>query len=77
MFVNNVKQESEEEIAGYITGFIEKSQANSQIDHTKVFISSVKNNLILALSLWFAGLTVVRSACGVCNCMFSRLFTGI
>jgi len=59
MFINNVDQNESQEISTYITNFIEKTKAEQNLDYTNLFITSVKNNLVLAFALWFAGLTVI------------------
>lgn len=48
-----------EEISGYIGDFLEKTKGNSDIDYIELFLTSIKQNLSLALLLWFAGLTVI------------------
>ena len=58
LFINNVNEVQKEEISTYITEFTEKLKGNASIDYIKLFMSSVKQNLLIALLLWFAGLTV-------------------
>ena len=52
-------KEEQEEISTYINNFIESTKNNSDINYTKLFFSSIKNNITLAAILWFAGLTVI------------------
>ncbi|MCI8397442.1 MAG: stage II sporulation protein M [Clostridia bacterium] len=59
LFINNVEQEEQEEISTYINSFIEKSKSDTNINYTKLFFSSIRNNITLAIILWFAGLTVI------------------
>ena len=59
LFVNNTKQNEQEEISTYITEFIGRTQQGANLDYTQLFLNSIKNNLLLALCLWFAGLTVI------------------
>ena len=59
MFINNVDQNEGQEISTYINSFIERTKGDTNINYAELFMVSIKNNLILALSLWFAGLTVI------------------
>ena len=59
LFINNVSQEEGQEIGTYINDFVIKTKGDVSVDYTKLFMSSIKNNLLLALLLWFAGLTVI------------------
>lgn len=38
---------------------MDKTKNDATIDYTRLFISSIKNNLSIAACLWFAGLTVI------------------
>lgn len=59
LFINNANETEQEEISTYIMDFTDKTKNDVSIDYTKLFINSVKNNLWLAICLWFAGLTVI------------------
>ena len=59
LFINNTPIEEQQEIGTYITSFVEKTKNDWKIDYTSLFISSVKNNLWIAICIWFAGLTVI------------------
>lgn len=59
MFINNISEAKEQVISNYIFDFLEKFQNLKQIDKTSMFLKSLKNNLILAIILWFAGTTIV------------------
>lgn len=48
-----------EEISGYIFSFLEKTKDDASIDYAGLFWTSIRQNLSLALLLWFAGLTVI------------------
>lgn len=54
-----MSQNEQEEISTYINSFVEGTKSEAEVDYTKLFLSSVKNNLTLAVCLWFAGLTVI------------------
>ena len=59
LFINNTNVNQSEEIIEYINNFIEKAKDNESIDYIGLCMSSLKNNLSLAILLWFAGLTVI------------------
>ncbi len=59
LFINNVNNAQSEEISGYINNFIEKTKDNASVDYIRLCMTSLKNNLSLAILLWFAGLTVI------------------
>ena len=59
LFINNVNETQGEEISSYISIFLEKIKDNASLDYMQIFFTSVRQNLILAVLLWFAGLTVV------------------
>ena len=70
LFINNATEVKQEEISSYINSFIDKTKNNGNNDYIKLFINSVKMNLSIALLLWFAGLTVIRSICSIWYYMF-------
>ncbi len=57
--INNLNEEEGKEISTYINSFVDKTKNDATIDYTRLFISSIKNNLSIAACLWFAGLTVI------------------
>ena len=59
LFINNADSNEEQEISSYINGFLEQTKSDANVDYGKLFMSSLRNNLALALLLWFAGLTVI------------------
>lgn len=59
LFINNVNEAQGQEISSYINSFVEKTKDDASIDYIKLFLSSVRKNLFLALLLWFSGLTVI------------------
>lgn len=59
IFINNVNETQETEIGGYISNFITSLKENSIINNPELLKSSVINNCLLALLLWFVGSTVV------------------
>lgn len=59
LLINNIGSQEQEEISNYITNFVDATKQEASVDYTKLFINSVKNNLWLALWIWFAGMTVI------------------
>lgn len=59
LYINNVNEIEEQEISTYINDFVTKTKNSADIEYTKLFFSSIKTNLSLAVLLWFAGLTVI------------------
>ena len=58
-FVNNLKTEQAQEIQTYINEFITSLKNGSTIDNGKLLQTSIINNLILVIIMWFAGSTVI------------------
>ena len=59
IFINKSTQMQIEEISTYINGFIEKLKSNSSIDKIALIKEEFMSNIILVLSMWFVGSTVV------------------
>ena len=58
-FINNVNQESKTQITEYLNQFIEKLRNTDNIDNIKLLKTSIGQNIILAISLWFFGTTII------------------
>ena len=70
LFINNTNENKAIEINDYIQNFLNKTKDNASIDYIKLLFDSIKQNLSLAILLWFAGLTVVRyNSCLWYNCL--------
>lgn len=59
IFINHSTEEQQIEIQKHLIGFIERLNTDSKIDMTVLLQSSIINNLLLALILWFIGSTVI------------------
>lgn len=59
IFVNNLQEKQSQEVQSYVDEFVTALQEGSRIDTGKLLHSSIKNNLILAVVMWFAGSTVI------------------
>lgn len=59
MFINNVGEEQKAQIKEYLGTFTQSLNSDYEIDTSNLLKTSIINNLILALSLWFIGSTVI------------------
>ncbi len=58
-FINNIQQEPKTEITNYLNQFIEKFKGLESINKIELLKSSIAQNLILGISIWFFGTTVI------------------
>lgn len=59
VFINNLQETQMQEVQSYLKEFINSLKENSQIDSGKLFQNSIRNNLILVITIWFAGSTII------------------
>lgn len=59
LFVNNLQDGQSQEVQSYVDEFVTSLQNGTSIDTGKLLKNSIKNNLILAVVMWFAGSTVI------------------
>lgn len=59
LFVNNLQESQSQEVQNYVDEFVTSLQNGTSIDTGKLLRNSIKNNLILAVVMWFAGSTVI------------------
>lgn len=59
MFINNSGETQIEEIDSYINNFIEKLKNTDNLNTFELLKNSLIQNIILAISLWFFGTTVI------------------
>ncbi len=59
MFINNANEFQQEQLQGYINGFVDSLKGDYQIDTAKLLKSSVVDNVKLAIILWFVSSTVI------------------
>lgn len=69
LFVNNIKGDQKQEITSYINDIIEKMKTSNNIDSISALSSSIKQNILLALGIWFFGTTVIRNTNSFWNCI--------
>jgi len=68
LFVNNIKEEQKEQIGTYVNDYITKMKDTDNINNIDVLESSIKQNLLITLGIWFFGTTVIRVAYSFWNC---------
>lgn len=59
LFLNNTKEEQKEEITSYINNYISQTKETKVISTTETLKNSIRENIILAVGLWFAGTTLI------------------
>ena len=59
MIVNNCNDNQRQELSSYVNDFIENLKNSKNINKMELTGVSIKNNLIFAFILWFAGTTVI------------------
>lgn len=59
VFINNINEVQSKQISEYISNFINSVKENYQISTNSLLITSIINNLCIAILLWFLGSTVI------------------
>ena len=59
LFVNEATDEQKSEINSYINNYIDNIKAQNKDGNIANFKSNVRDNIILAIILWFAGTTII------------------
>lgn len=59
LFVNNIQESQRVEIDGYFNNFIEKFKNTEDINQVELLKTSMGQNLMLAVVIWFFGTTVI------------------
>ena len=68
LFVNNINDNQKEQISTYVKDYITKMKDTDNINNIDVLKSSIKQNLLITLGIWFFGTTVIRVAYSFWNC---------
>ena len=58
-FINNVSQEPKTQITEYLSQFIEQLKNTESLNTVELVKTSIGQNIILAISLWFFGTTII------------------
>lgn len=59
LFINNVQEAQKTEITAYFNSFIEKIKNTEDLNQIELLKTSVGQNIVLAIVLWFFGTTVI------------------
>ena len=59
LFVNNLQEAQRSEVSTYFNNFIEKMKNTQELDNISLTKTSIKQNIILAITIWFFGTTVI------------------
>ena len=59
VFINNSQESQLSEITNYFNNFVEKMKNTEKLDNMAIFKTTIKENIILAITLWFFGTTVI------------------
>ena len=59
MFINNSQEGQINELTSYINNFVEKFKSTDDLNIFELLKSSIIQNIVLAISLWFFGTTVI------------------
>jgi len=59
LFVNNINEVQRTDITTYFNSFIEKTRNTENIDNLELVKTSIIQNVLLAITLWFFGTTVI------------------
>jgi len=76
LIVNNAKESQILEFSGYISNFITKFKSIEDINKSTILITSIKNNIFLALIIWGAGTTVIGMPIVLTVIIFRGLILG-
>lgn len=59
MFINNTQETQKAEITSYLNNFIEKLKNTENLENIKILKTTIIENIILSITLWFFGTTVI------------------
>ena len=68
LFVNNNNENQKEQLGIYVNDYITKMKDKDIINNIDIFKSSIKQNLLITLGIWFLGTTVIRYTYSFWNC---------
>lgn len=59
IYINNADETCINQVSTYINNFLSSIKENYQISTSTLLLSSIKNNIVVAVILWLLGLTVI------------------
>ena len=69
LLVNNIKENQQTEITEYLNNFIDKMKATEKLDNWSLLKTSLAQNLILGISIWFFRNYFNRNTNSIWNCI--------
>ena len=69
LFVNNIKENQQTEITEYLNNFIDKMKTTKKLDNWSLLKTSLAQNLILGISIWFFRNYCNRNTNSIWNCI--------
>lgn len=67
MFINNTQESQMSEITSYLNNFVDKLKNTEKLNNIELLKTTIIENIILAVTLWFFGTTVIRDTCRFWN----------
>lgn len=67
LFVNNIEEVQKAEVETYLNNFIQGMKTNEKLDMFALLNTSIWQNAIFAILIWFLGTTVIRNANSLWN----------
>jgi len=67
--VNNIKENQQTEITEYLNNFIDKMKTTEKLDNWSLLKTSLAQNLILGISIWFFRNYCNRNTNSIWNCI--------
>lgn len=67
LFVNNIQEAQKAEIQSYFSNFMNKMKETEKLEMQTLLNTSIFQNLIVAVIIWFFGTTVIRHSSSVWN----------
>ena len=69
LLVNNIKENQQTEITEYLNNFIDKMKTTEKLDNWSLLKTSLAQNLILGISIWFFRNYCNRNTNSIWNCI--------
>ena len=69
LIVNNIKENQQTEITEYLNNFIDKMKTTEKLDNWSLLKTSLAQNLILGISIWFFRNYCNRNTNSIWNCI--------
>lgn len=67
MFINNAQDTQMSEITSYLNNFVDKLKNIEKLNNIQILKTTILENIVLAITLWFFGTTVIRSTYCIWN----------